>query len=150
MTLLISILAALLLVCGSVFSLVAAVGVLRFPDLYTRMHAASKAGTLGSGVLLLALAVHAQESAVVTRALAGVMFLLLTAPVSAHLLARASYIAGVKPGGETEIDDFEEYVAQTAKAEEPDPEVAPIQAPAGPLSNSSTVSASRSIRPMGK
>src|SRR5690606_16047940 len=45
---------AFLLVAGSVFSLLAAVGLLRFPDLYTRMHAASKAGTIGSGLLLFA------------------------------------------------------------------------------------------------
>ena len=84
------IVAGLLLVIGSGFALVAAVGVVRFPDLYTRMHAASKAGTLGSGVLLIALAVDAAELDVATRAVAGIVFLLLTAPISAHLLARAA------------------------------------------------------------
>ena len=52
---------ALLLVIGSLFSLTAAVGLLRPPDLYTRMHAASKAGTLGSCVMLLALAIHSDD-----------------------------------------------------------------------------------------
>ena len=82
---------------GAFFVLVAAIGVLRLNDLYMRMHAASKAGTLGSGVLLIALAFYSEDAAVVLRALAGVVFFLLTAPISAHLLARASYIVGYKP-----------------------------------------------------
>ncbi len=94
----------LLLVIGAVFALAASIGLLRLPDLYTRMHAASKAGTLGSGVMLLALALFSLELAVVTRALAGVMFFLLTAPVSAHLLAKAAYEVGYNPGPETKSD----------------------------------------------
>ena len=62
------------------------------------MHAASKAGTLGSGVILIALALHADDTATVTRALAGFVFLLLTAPVAAHLLAKAAYEAGYNFG----------------------------------------------------
>jgi multicomponent Na+:H+ antiporter subunit G len=79
---------------GSLFALVAAIGVVRLGDLYTRMHAATKAGTLGSGLLLAAVAVHSQDGGIVVRALAAVAFFLLTAPVSAHLLARAAYAAG--------------------------------------------------------
>lgn len=84
----------LLALAGSGFTLVAAIGLLRLPDLYTRMHAASKAGTLGSCVLLIALAVHADDVAIALRALAGVAFFLLTAPISAHLLAKAAHEAG--------------------------------------------------------
>jgi len=94
----------ILLVIGSAFALAASIGLIRLPDLYTRMHAASKAGTLGSGVMLLALALFSLELAVVTRALAGVLFFLLTAPVSAHLLAKAAYEVGYKPGPETKTD----------------------------------------------
>lgn len=86
----------LMIVAGAAFSLVASIGINRFPDVYSRMHAASKAGTLGSGVILLALAVHADDAATVMRAIAGFVFLLLTAPVAAHLLAKASYEAGYK------------------------------------------------------
>ncbi len=88
--------AGVLVVIGAAFSLVAAIGLLRLPDLYTRMHAASKAGTLGSGVMLLALAVYANDPGVAMRALAGVAFFLLTAPVSAHLLAKVAYSAGYR------------------------------------------------------
>ena len=85
---------ALLLLVGASFALVAAVGLMRLPDLYTRMHAASKAGTLGSGVLLIALALADGSGGTASRALAGVVFFLLTAPISAHLLAKASYAVG--------------------------------------------------------
>ena len=83
-----------LLVAGALFSLLAALGLLRFPDLYTRMHAASKAGTVGSGLLLIAAGIHALDGAILLRALAGFLFFLMTAPISAHLLAKAAHQAG--------------------------------------------------------
>jgi multicomponent Na+:H+ antiporter subunit G len=79
------------LVLGASFSLVAALGVWRLPDLYTRMHAASKAGAVGGGLVLLAVAVLSFDAGVALRAIMGIVFLLLTTPVAAHLLARASY-----------------------------------------------------------
>lgn len=79
-----------LLVAGALFCLLAAIGVLRLPDLLTRMHAASKAGAVGGGLILLAVPLVSLDSSVALRAILGVMFLLLTTPVSAHLLARAS------------------------------------------------------------
>ena len=91
-----NVVAALLILIGSGFVLTSALGLLRLPDLYTRMHAASKAGTLGSGVMLLALAVYANYSGIIMRALAGIAFFLLTAPVSAHLLAKVAYSAGYR------------------------------------------------------
>ena len=87
-------LAAALILSGSAFALTAAIGLVRLPDLYTRMHAASKAGTLGSCAVLLALAVHADDPAISLRALAGILFFLLTVPISSHLLAKAAHGAG--------------------------------------------------------
>ncbi|WP_011580213.1 MULTISPECIES: monovalent cation/H(+) antiporter subunit G [Chelativorans] len=95
-----------LILIGAFFALAASIGLLRLPDLYTRMHAASKAGTLGSGVMLIALAVYAQDHAIVTRALAAVAFLLLTAPISAHLLAKAAYAAGYRLWADSIHDDM--------------------------------------------
>ncbi|WP_350333357.1 monovalent cation/H(+) antiporter subunit G [Coralliovum pocilloporae] len=103
-------LSAVLVLIGALFALVASIGILRFPDLYTRMHAASKAGTLGSGLMLLALAIHSLEPDVVTRALAGIIFFLLTAPISSHLLARAAYVVGYKPWDGTVRDDYKDYL----------------------------------------
>lgn len=90
-------LAAVAIALGGLFGLLAAVGVLRLPDLYTRMHSASKAGLLAGGLLLLGIALAAGESAIILRALLGALFLALTTPVSAHLLARAALQAGHQP-----------------------------------------------------
>ncbi|QPC42012.1 monovalent cation/H(+) antiporter subunit G [Kaustia mangrovi] len=95
-----------LLLIGSFFSLTAAIGLVRLPDLYARMHAASKAGTLGVGILFLAIAVHFTELEITTRALAGIIFFILTAPVGAHVLARAAYFAGVAPWKGTQFDQL--------------------------------------------
>lgn len=93
---LLTLLVAALLVIGSIFALVAAIGIVRLPDLYTRMHAASKAGSVGSGLALIAIAIHSHDLAIATRSLAGVLFFLLTAPISAHLLAKAAYAVGYR------------------------------------------------------
>lgn len=98
--------AGLLVLAGGVFSLVAAIGVLRLPDILVRMHASTKAGTLGAGLILLAVAVFFREGGIVTRAMAGIGFLLLTAPVAAHMIARASYIAGVPLWDRTVLDQL--------------------------------------------
>ncbi len=84
--------------------LVAAVGLLRLPDLYTRMHAVTKAGTLGIGLVLVSAAVAFADVSVATRALAAFLFVLFTAPVSAHMLGRAGYLGGVPLWGKTAFD----------------------------------------------
>lgn len=87
----------LLVLGGGGFGLAAAIGLMRLPDLFTRMHAASKAGALGAGLMLLALALGSGELGVALRALAGIGFILLTTPVAAHLLAKAALDAGQEP-----------------------------------------------------
>ncbi len=103
---LVTLVSAALIVVGSLFALLAAVGVLRLPDVYTRLHAASKAGTVGSSLLLIALALHAEDAGTLSRALAGVVFLLLTAPVSAHLLAKAAYSVGYRLSSNSVLDEM--------------------------------------------
>ena len=85
---------AALVVIGGAFMLLAGVGVVRMPDLFMRMQAATKAATLGAGCMLLAVAVHFGELTVVARALLVTAFVLLTAPVAAHMIARAAYSVG--------------------------------------------------------
>ena len=86
-----------LVVVGALFCFLAALGVLRFPDVFTRMHAATKAGVLGAGLILLGAAIASADVAAILRAVAGMVFLVLTGPVSAHLLARAALQSGIKP-----------------------------------------------------
>lgn len=86
---------AILLLLGGFFCLVAGLGVLRLPDVLIRMHASTKAGTLGSGLILAAAAVHFGDGPTVTRALAAILFLLVTAPVAAHMIGRAAFRSGI-------------------------------------------------------
>ena len=99
--------AALFLSIGSLLSAVAALGILRFPDVFTRLHAASKAGPLGAGLILLGLAFASADWAIAIRCVLGFFFLILTSPVSAHLLARAALRSGITPDSRTSIDDHE-------------------------------------------
>ena len=84
-----AVVASALVVIGAAFSLIAAVGLWRMPDVFSRMHAATKAGTVGAGLMLAGVAVSANDAAQVVRALALIGFLLVTAPVGAHLVGRA-------------------------------------------------------------
>lgn len=101
------ILSGTFLVVGSLFCAVAALGILRFPDVYTRLHAASKAGPLGAGLILLGVAFAAGDWSVSARAILGFLFLIATSPVSAHLLARAALKSGVKPDSRTVLNEYD-------------------------------------------
>jgi len=79
---------------GVAFLLVAAIGVMRFQDPFMRMHAATKAGTLGAGLVVIFTALYMGEPGAKFTALAIIVFLLATLPVAAHLLGRAAYVSG--------------------------------------------------------
>lgn len=85
---------AVLLTSGTFFALVAAIGVLRFPDIYMRLSAASKASTLGTSLILAAVALFFNSASVAGKVVAIIAFTLLTAPVAAHMLGRAAYFSG--------------------------------------------------------
>ena len=93
---------------GAVFVLLAAIGLLRMPDLYLRISVTTKAATLGIGLILAGAALYFDDVAVTTRVLAIVLFILLTAPVGAHLLGRASYFIGLRMWKNSVIDDLED------------------------------------------
>jgi len=99
-------LSAALMLIGASFLLLAAVGVVRMPDLFTRMQPATKAATLGVACMLLAVAVYFGRIGITTRAVAGIAFFFLTAPVTAHLLGRAAYFVGVPLWEGTVIDEL--------------------------------------------
>jgi len=101
-------LTGVLMVTGSIFCLVAALGIVRLPDPLTRMHAATKAGTLGAGLLIIAEALFDRQWGISLRAATIAALLLLTAPVAAHLIARASYRSGVALSERTWIDELKD------------------------------------------
>ena len=98
--------AALLLLAGSLLMLLAALGALRMPDLLMRMHATTKAGALGSGLIMLAVAMFFGSAEVWARVLAIIAFIMLTAPVAAHMIGRAGYFVGVPLWGRILRDDL--------------------------------------------
>jgi multicomponent Na+:H+ antiporter subunit G len=99
----------ILLSLGGLFSLLAAVGILVMPDVYTRMQAASKAVTFGATSIVLAAALHFQEAGVVARCLLVCVFLFVTIPVASHLIARAAYRAREPLAPETSVDELAEH-----------------------------------------
>lgn len=92
---------------GSLFVLFAAVGMIRMPDTYLRISVTTKAATLGIGLLLMAAAIHSYDIAITAKVLVIILFILLTAPVSAHLIGRTSYFSGVKLWKDSVMDDLE-------------------------------------------
>lgn len=100
------IVAALFLLLGAGLMLLAALGLLRMPDLPTRMHATTKAGVLGAGLMLLGTAVYFADLGITARALAVMAFIVITAPVAAHLIGRAAYFVGVPLWEKTVVDEL--------------------------------------------
>jgi multicomponent Na+:H+ antiporter subunit G len=102
----VSVLVVVLLVAGAFFMLLAGVGLVRLPDLYTRMSATSKAATLGASLVLAGAAVHFGAAAVAGKAVVIVAFLFLTAPLAAHAIGRAGYRRGSRPWEGTVADEL--------------------------------------------
>jgi multicomponent Na+:H+ antiporter subunit G len=101
----IDIITAVLWLAGSSFALLAAVGVLRMPDVFTRMQASTKASTLGLGCLLIGAALQMGDFASFIRVSTIGAFVLLTTPVAGHVIARASYLAHVPLWEGTVLDE---------------------------------------------
>lgn len=97
---------AALLIIGTGLLLLAGIGIVRMPDIFLRMSATSKASSMGAACVLLAVAVSAADIAVTVRAVAGVLFLFLTAPVASHMIGRAAYMIGAPLWKGTVIDEL--------------------------------------------
>lgn len=95
-----------LLLLGSALMLLAAIGIIRLPDLPTRMHASTKSGALGTSLIMIAVALYFLDTAVTARVLAIIAFIILTAPVAAHVIGRAGYFVGVPLWEGTIKDDL--------------------------------------------
>lgn len=101
---------ATLMLIGSAFCLLGAVGMIRMPDLFTRLQAATKTGTLGVGCIMVGVAVHFGDLGISVRALLVVVFLFLTAPIAAHVIARAAYFVAVPLWRRTALDELGEAI----------------------------------------
>ncbi|TLD69158.1 Na+/H+ antiporter subunit G [Phragmitibacter flavus] len=102
----IEIIASIIALLGALFALVAALGIIRLPDVYTRMHAASKASSFALGLLLLAVIVLHPTLGVIVKSVLSIFFIYLTVPVAAHLIGRAAYLHKVPLDAKTIKDEL--------------------------------------------
>lgn len=91
---------------GLVFIMLAGVGMVRMPDFYMRASISTKAVTLGVGLILVAVAIAFDEFAMTSRVIAIIIFIVLTAPVAAHMIGRAAYFVGVEMWKHSVRDDL--------------------------------------------
>lgn len=100
------------IVSGVFFMFVASLGVLRLGDFFARIHAPTKAATLGLAFLLAGLAIEVRDNVTITKAALAMLFIGMTAPIGAHVLARAAYRRGVRPS--VRVD---QYAARSRRLE---------------------------------
>lgn len=113
----VDVLASVLFLCGSFLVMVAGIGVARFPDLLSRMHAATKPQVLGLAMLMTGVAIEVRTFAVVGTLILVVLFQLLTAPVAAHMVGRAGYRMGQVREDLLVVDELTEDLAQVEREE---------------------------------
>ncbi|UIR56254.1 monovalent cation/H(+) antiporter subunit G [Sphingobacterium sp. SRCM116780] len=97
---------AILSTIGALAILFASIGILRMPDFYLRLSVTVKAATLGVGLLLLCAAIVFPDVSVTTKTIAIAFFLVLTAPIAAHMIGRVAYITGIKVWKGTTTDEL--------------------------------------------
>ncbi len=96
------------IVIGISFDFFGCLGLVRFPDVYNRLHSSIKCVTLGTSSILFGLFLYKGFSPAGVKALLCILFLLLTAPVSAHVLARSAHKSGVKLWEKSVCDKYKE------------------------------------------
>ncbi|MFO8027444.1 MAG: monovalent cation/H(+) antiporter subunit G [Opitutales bacterium] len=104
-----------LLLIGSLSMLLAAIGLIRFPDFYTRAHAGTKAASLGAGMVLLGAILPIDNLDINIRIWLTILFIFLTVPVAGHLLGRAAYLRGLKQWPGDNVDEWKPPHDQAGK-----------------------------------
>ena len=97
-----------LVVVGLLFDLSGCIGLVRLPDVYTRLQAATKCVTLGTSMILFGVFVYVGPGALGIKAVLCMVFVLVTSPTAAHAIARGAYKSGVKMAEPVEIDRYAE------------------------------------------
>ena len=103
---------ALLILIGGIISVISATGIIRFPDVYTRAHAATKSTTLGVLLSLVGAFIYIwmTENYISVRLVLGIVFVFITAPVSGHLIIRAAYRSKVNMTEDTVEDELKKVL----------------------------------------
>ncbi len=106
MSLVVDIVAAILILSGAVIAVIAAVGLHTMPDVYARMHVATKPATLGITLCLTGAALLADSTSMVTKLVLAIVFQLVTTPAAGHLLGRAAHSANAPVSEHTFVDEL--------------------------------------------
>jgi len=104
----VEILTILFLSLGALFFLIGTIALLRFPDVYTRLHGVTKCDTLGIGLILVGLILHEGATLASIKMVFIIIFVFLTSPTAAHALVRAIYKHGVKLWEKSVVDRYKE------------------------------------------
>ncbi len=112
---LLEILGTIFIAIGLFFNIAGCIGLVRLPDVYNRLQAATKCVTLGTSSILLGVALWLPGTQESFKALLCILFILLTSPTAAHAIARGAYIYGVKPWNGTVIDKYKTIAAKERK-----------------------------------
>jgi multicomponent Na+:H+ antiporter subunit G len=97
MTFVIDFISWILMATGSIMLIIGAIGIVRLPDVFSRMHAAGVIDTMGSGAVLIGLMLQAGLTIVTVKLGLVIIFIMFTSPTATHALARASLLGGVDP-----------------------------------------------------
>ena len=108
---------SVLLLLAAVVIVLASIGILRMPDLPTRMHATTKSGVLAIILIMVAVGIYFWRVDIIARVLAIIFFTLVTAPIAAHAIGRAGYLSGITLWSETVRDDLKDYYYEKDKHE---------------------------------
>ena len=104
----------ILVTIGILFNIFGCIGLVRFPDVYNRLQAATKCVTLGTFLLLVGVALASGSGSLTAKAIVCAIFILITSPTAAHAIAKGSHAAGVKLWKNSVVDKYaEEKEAQT-------------------------------------
>lgn len=116
---LINILSWIFLLAGGAFGVIGGLGMVRFPDFYTRLHAAGVTDTLCALLIVLGLVLQSGFSLLTIKLLLILLFLLFTAPTATHALARAAMVDGLEPGDQQDPPEMVERDRETQSQGEP-------------------------------
>ncbi|MBE2280368.1 MAG: monovalent cation/H(+) antiporter subunit G [Ignavibacteriaceae bacterium] len=106
---------SVMLITGAFFILISAIGIVKMPDIFMRMSSSTKASTLGIALIVIAAGIFFNDIGVFSRVVLISLFLLITAPVAAHMLGKAAYLEGDKLWENTQFDRYKEYIEKEEK-----------------------------------
>ena len=106
---------AILMVLGAIFILLSALG-----DLYSRMHAATKASSFGVALMLIGISIWIPTPYIIIEALLIILFIYITAPIASHMIGRVAHLLNIKVGSEDCIDELEQAILCNSEEKEPE------------------------------